>query len=152
MGASGVLSPSTFESVIIDDLIPMIDRTFRTLADRDHRAMAGLSMGSMQAMSIALRNLGTFSWIGLFSGATVAGDLDTAYNGVFKDAAAFNTRVRLLWMGAGTAEAALMKRLEESGKLLSDRGIRHVIYTSDLTAHEWHTWRRHLNDFAPRLF
>jgi len=152
MGASGVLSPSTFESVIIDDLIPMIDRTFRTLADRDHRAMAGLSMGSMQAMSIALRNLGTFSWIGLFSGATVGGDLDTAYNGVFKDAAAFNTRVRLLWMGAGTAEAALMKRLEESGKLLTDRGIRHVIYTSDLTAHEWHTWRRHLNDFAPRLF
>ena len=152
MGASGVLSPSTFESVIIDDLIPMIDRTFRTQADRDHRAMAGLSMGSMQAMSIALRNLGTFSWIGLFSGATVAGDLDTAYNGVFKDAAAFNTRVRLLWMGAGTAEAALMKRLEESGKLLTDRGIRHVIYTSDLTAHEWHTWRRHLNDFAPRLF
>ena len=152
MGASGVLSPSTFESVIIDDLIPMIDRTFRTQADRDHRAMAGLSMGSMQAMSIALRNLGTFSWIGLFSGATVGGDLNTAYNGVFKDAAAFNTRVRLLWMGAGTAEAALMKRLEESGKLLSDRGIRHVIYTSDLTAHEWHTWRRHLNDFAPRLF
>jgi enterochelin esterase-like enzyme len=152
MGASGVLSPSTFESVVIDDLIPMIDRTFRTLSDRDHRAMAGLSMGSMQAMSITLRNLDKFSWIGFFSGSTVTGDLDTAYNGVFKDAAAFNKRVHLLWMGAGTAEAALVKRLDESDRLLSSRGIRHVIYTSDLTAHEWHTWRRHLYDFAPRLF
>ena len=152
MGASGVLSPSTFESVIIDDLIPMIDRTFRTLSDRDHRAMAGLSMGSMQAMSITLRNLDTFSWIGFFSGATVTGDLDTAYNGVFKDAAAFNERVHLLWMGAGTAEAALMKRLEESDALLTERGIKHVVFKSDLTAHEWHTWRRHLHDFAPRLF
>jgi len=152
MGASGVLSASTFESVVIDDLIPMIDRTFRTLSDRDHRAMAGLSMGSMQAMSITLRNLDTFSWIGFFSGATVTGDLDTAYNGVFKDAAAFNERVRLLWMGAGAAEAALMKRLEESDTLLTGRGIRHVVFKSDLTAHEWHTWRRHLHDFAPRLF
>jgi enterochelin esterase-like enzyme len=152
MGASGVLSPSTFESVVIDDLIPMIDRTFRTLSDRDHRAMAGLSMGSMQAMSITLRNLDMFSWIGFFSGSTVTGDLDTAYNGVFKDAAAFNRRVHLLWMGAGTAEAALMKRLEESDKLLTTRGIKHVIYTSNLTAHEWHTWRRHLRDFAQRLF
>ena len=152
MGASGVLSPSTFESVIVDDLIPMIDRTFRTLSDRDHRAMAGLSMGSMQAMSITLRNLDKFSWIGFFSGSTVTGDLDTAYNGVFKDAAAFNKRVHLLWMGAGTAEAALMKRLEESDQLLTKRGIRHVIFKSDLTAHEWHTWRRHLHDFAQRLF
>jgi enterochelin esterase-like enzyme len=152
MGASGVLSPSTFESVVIDDLIPTIDRMFRTLSDRDHRAMAGLSMGSMQAMSITLRNLDKFSWIGFFSGSTVTGDLDTAYNGVFKDAAAFNKRVHLLWMGAGTAEAALMKRLEESDALLTARGIKHVIFTSDLTAHEWHTWRRHLHDFAQRLF
>jgi len=152
MGASGVLAASAFESVIVDDLIPMIDRTFRTLSDRDHRAMAGLSMGSMQAMSITLRNLDKFSWIGFFSGSTVTGDLNTAYNGVFKDAAAFNKRVHLLWMGAGTAEAALIKRLEESDKLLTERGIKHVIFKSDLTAHEWHTWRRHLNDFAPRLF
>ncbi len=152
MGASGVLSPSTFESVIVDDLIPMIDRTFRTLSDRDHRAMAGLSMGSMQAMSITLRNLDKFSWIGFFSGSTVTGDLETGYKGVFKDAAAFNKRVHLLWMGAGTAEAALMTRLADSEKLLTERGIKHVIFKSDLTAHEWHTWRRHLHDFAQRLF
>jgi enterochelin esterase-like enzyme len=145
-------TPSTFELVVINDLIPMIDRTFRTLTDRDHRAMAGLSMGSAQCMQITLRNLDKFSWIGFFSGATINGDLDTGYNGVFKDAADFNKRVHLLWMGAGTAEERLMTSLKESGELLSKRGIKHVIYTSEGTAHEWHSWRRHLNDFAPRLF
>ena len=152
MGANGVLSTSTFESVVIDDLIPMIDRTFRTLSDREHRAMAGLSMGSMQAMQISLRNLDKFSWIGLFSGATVGGDLDTAYNGVFKNAADFNKRVHLLWMGAGTAEDRLMQSLNTSHELLDKRGIHHAIFKSEGTAHEWHTWRRDLNDFVPRLF
>jgi len=150
--SSSELSPSTFESVVIDDLIPMIDRTFRTLSDRDHRAMAGLSMGSRQAMQIALRNLDKFSWIGLFSGATVTGDLETGYNGVFKNPGEFNKRVHLLWMGAGTAEGRLMDSLKASGELLNKRGIKHVIFTSEGTAHEWHSWRRHLNDFAPRLF
>lgn len=152
MGASGVLSSSTFESVIIDDLIPMIDRSFRTLFDRDHRAMAGLSMGSMQTMQITLRNLDKFSWIGFFSGAAVTADLDTAYNGVFKNPAEFNQKVHLLWMGAGTAEDRLIQSLATSHELLDKKGIKHVIYKSEGTAHEWHTWRRDLNDFAPRLF
>lgn len=150
--ASTTLSPTTFESVVIDDLIPMIDRTFRTLPDREQRAMAGLSMGSRQAMQIALRNLDKFAWIGMFSGATVNGDLDEGYNGVFRNAADFNKRVHLLWMGAGTTEARLMDALKSSDELLTKRGIRHVIYTSEGTAHEWHSWRRHLNDFALRLF
>jgi len=152
MGAGGVLSPSTFESVIIDDLIPLIDRSFRTLTDRDHRGMAGLSMGSMQTAQITMRNLDKFSWIGFFSGATVNGDLDTGYNGVLKDSAAFNKRVHLLWMGAGTAETQLMQALDASDQLLTTRGIKHTVFKSEGTAHEWHTWRRDLNDFAPRLF
>ena len=151
-GAPGTLSPSAFESVVIGDLIPFIDRTFRTLTDRDHRAMAGLSMGSSQTQQITLRNLDKFSWIGFFSGATVNGDLDTAYNGVFKNPADFNKRVHLLWMGAGTAEDRLIQALNTSHDTLTKRGIKHVIFKSDLTAHEWHTWRRDLNDFAPRLF
>ena len=152
VGGNGLLAASTFESVVIDDLIPTVDRTFRTLSDRDHRALAGLSMGSMQAMQISLRNLDKFSWIGFFSGATVSGDLDTAYNGVFKNSAEFNKRVHLLWIGAGTAETRLMDSLKASDELLTKRGVKHVIFTSPETAHEWHTWRRHLLDFAPRLF
>jgi enterochelin esterase-like enzyme len=152
MGTPGSLYASALESLIVDDLIPIIDRTFRTLADRDHRAMAGLSMGSMQTMQISLRNLDKFSWIGFFSGATVTGDLDTGYNGVFKNSTEFNKRVHLLWEGAGTAEPALIKRLDESDQLLTERSVKHVVFKSDGTAHEWLTWRRDLNDFASRLF
>jgi len=150
--SSSVLSPSTFESVVIDDLIPTIDRTFRTLTDRKHRAMAGLSMGSRQTLQITLRNLDKFSWIGLFSGATVNGDLDSGYDGVFKDAKGFNERVHLLYMGVGSAEPRLMDALKTSEELLTQRRINHVTFTSEGTAHEWHSWRRHLHDFALRIF
>ena len=151
-GTDGVLHASALESVTVDDLIPTIERNFRTHAGRDGRAIAGLSMGSRQTLQISLRNLDTFSWIGFFSGALITGDLDTGYGGVFKDAAAFNRRVHLLWQGAGTAETALMQRLAESQATLEKRGIKNVIYKSEGTAHEWHTWRRDLRDFASRLF
>jgi len=60
---------STFEEVFIDELIPMIDSTYRTIADREHRAMAGLSMGGMQTFQIAMKHLDKFAYIGGFSGA-----------------------------------------------------------------------------------
>jgi len=81
----GAPSPSAFENVIINDLIPMIDRTFRTLPGRDNRAMAGLSMGGMQTFQITLNNLDKFAYIGGFSGAGggmgrgAAFDVKTAY-------------------------------------------------------------------------
>lgn len=151
-GPTGVLSPSTFESVMVDELIPMIDLSYRTIADRDYRALAGLSMGSRQAMNISLRNLDKFSWIGLLSGATIVGDLDSGYEGVFRNSEEFNRRVHLLWMGVGDAETNLLQSLNASHELLEKRGIKHVSFISKGTAHEWHSWRRHLNDFAPRLF
>jgi enterochelin esterase family protein len=88
----------------------------------------------------------------MFSGATVNGDLESGYDGVFKDADAFNRRVHLFWMGAGTAEGRLMEALKSSDELLSKRGVKHVIWASEGTAHEWLTWRRDLREFAPRLF
>ena len=103
---------SAFEDDVTQALIPYIDSTFRTLSDRDHRAMAGLSMGGMQTFQITLNHLDLFSYIGGFSGAggmLVLGDrkLDpkTDYNGVFADPAAFAKKVHLLWLGVGTAGA-----------------------------------------------
>jgi enterochelin esterase-like enzyme len=143
---------SAFEDVVIGDLIPMIDATYRTLADRGHRAMAGLSMGAGQALTITLRHLDKFSYIGAFSGAIRNFDAKTSYDGVFADAAAFNKKVRLLWVGVGTAEEALLKTARASHQELERAGIRNVLYESPGTAHEWHTWRRDLNEFAPLLF
>jgi enterochelin esterase family protein len=151
---------AAFEDDVTQVLIPYIDSTFRTLSDRDHRAMAGLSMGGMQTFQITLNHLDLFSYIGGFSGAggmLVLGDrkLDpkTDYNGVFADPAAFLKKVHLLWLGVGTKEPERMRagllRLHTS---LQDANIQHVFYESPGTDHEWQTWRRDLKDFAPRLF
>jgi len=151
---------AAFEDDVTQALIPFIDSTFRTLSDRDHRAMAGLSMGGMQTFQVTLNHLDLFSYIGGFSGAggmLVLGDrkLDpkTDYNGVFADPAAFAKKVHLLWMGVGTNEPERMRagllRLHTS---LSEANIQHIFYESPGTDHEWQTWRRDLKEFAPRLF
>jgi enterochelin esterase family protein len=151
---------AAFEDDVTQALIPYIDSTFRTLSDRDHRAMAGLSMGGMQTFQITLNHLDLFSYIGGFSGAggpQVLGgqklDPKTAYNGVFADPSAFAQRVHLLWLGVGTAEPERMRTgLERLHTSLLDANIQHVFYESPGTDHEWQTWRRDLKDFAPRLF
>ena len=146
----------TFEEVVINDLIPAVDRTFRTLTDRDHRAMAGLSMGGMQAFTITLAHLDKFAWIGGFSGSGGIGgtfDPKTSYEGVMADPGAFNKRVKLVWVGIGTKEPERMYNgVHAFHEALEKAGIRHVYYESPGTSHEWLTWRRSLNDFAPRLF
>jgi enterochelin esterase-like enzyme len=151
---------SAFEADVTEALIPFVDATFRTMADRDHRAMAGLSMGGMQTFHVTLNHLDLFSYIGGFSGAGAAQmlageklDVRTAYNGAFADPEAFAKKVRLLWLGVGTEEPERMRegirRLHAS---LTDAKIPHVYWESPGTDHEWQTWRRDLKDFAPRLF
>ena len=151
---------SAFEDDVTQALIPYIDSTFRTLSDRDHRAMAGLSMGGMQTFQITLNHLDLFSYIGGFSGAggmLVLGDrkLDPKadYNGVFADPAAFAKKVHLLWLGVGTVEPERMRTgIQRLHNSLLEANIQHVYYESPGTDHEWQTWRRDLKDFAPRLF
>jgi enterochelin esterase-like enzyme len=151
---------AAFEDDVTQALIPFIDSTFKTLSDRDHRAMAGLSMGGMQTFQITLDHLDLFSYIGGFSGAggmLVLGDrkLDpkTDYNGAFADPGAFAKKVHLLWVGVGTAEPERMRAgLQRLHTSLLDANIQHIFYESPGTDHEWQTWRRDLKDFAPRLF
>lgn len=151
---------AAFEDDMTKVLIPFIDKTFRTFTDRDHRAMAGLSMGGMQTFQVTLNHLDLFSYIGGFSGAggmLRPGDrkLDpkTDYNGVFADPAAFAKKVHLLWMGVGTNEPERMRAgLQRLHASLDEAKIQHVFYESPGTDHEWQTWRRDLKDFAPRLF
>jgi enterochelin esterase-like enzyme len=149
-----------FEDDVTQALIPFVDSTFRTVADRDHRAMAGLSMGGMQTFQVTLNHLDLFSHIGGFSGAAgplILGgqtlDPKTAYGGVFADPAAFAKKVHLLWLGVGTVEPERMREgIRKLHASLEEAKIQHVYYESPGTDHEWQTWRRDLKDFAPRLF
>jgi enterochelin esterase family protein len=151
---------SAFEDDMTQALIPFIDSTFRTLSDRDHRAMAGLSMGGMQTFHVTFDHLELFSYIGGFSGAVNVfamgngkPDIKTAFNGAMADPAAFARRVHLLWLGVGTNEPERMKQgIEQLHASLDEAKVQHVFYESPGTSHEWQTWRRDLKDFAPRLF
>jgi len=158
---------AAFGAVLVNELIPMINGAYRTIADRDHRAIAGLSLGGAQAMAIGLAHLDLFSNIATFSGAQFARphsgsassaspssgfDPQTSYGGVFADAATFNGRVHLLWMGAGTAEVAMSESLRENAGRLRAANIKVEEYHCPGTAHEWMTWRMCLNKFAPLLF
>jgi enterochelin esterase family protein len=148
----------TFEDDVTQALIPYVDKTFRTLADRDNRAMAGLSMGGFQTFQITTKHLDLFSHIGGFSG--IGGmleerkmDLKTDFNGVFADPAAFAKKVHLLYFGVGTAEPERFRtRIQALHNALTEAGVDHVYWESPGTDHEWQTWRRNLKDFAPRLF
>lgn len=152
-GTNRAAPTAAFEDVMLKELIPLIDATYRTKSDRKHRAMAGLSMGGAQTLNLTLRHLDQFAWIGAMSSAPRQGfDVKTAYNGAFTDAAAFNKKVKLLWLGAGTAEASVHAGFVAMHQALEQAGIKSVFYSSPGTDHEWQTWRRSLHDFAPRLF
>jgi enterochelin esterase-like enzyme len=153
-GGPGKFDGSAFEEVVLKDLIPMIDSTYRTIASRDQRAIAGLSMGAGQSLRIGLTHLDTFSAIGAFSGVAKI-DPKTAYDGVFADPEAFDKKVSLLYFHAGTAsfDARIHESAESLYKALQQAGIKNVVFRdAEGLAHEWQTWRYALYDFAPRLF
>ena len=144
-----------FQTVLVDELIPYIDAHFRTRADRDHRAMAGLSMGGMETKMIAMTHLDTFSHIGVFSGGTF--DMNDV-----NSTPRFRERVKLAFVSFGSRELE-GKHVGPPGgppvdplanaAALKEAGIRSsVIYVSPNTAHEFQTWRRSLHEFAPLLF
>ena len=142
---------ASFAPVMINDLIPYIDNTFRTKTDRENRAMAGLSWGGKETFDITLSNLDKFSHIGSFSGALFAlqDGLGNAYGGVFKDPKAFNDKVKVLFLSMGSEENFGASKIADA---LKDAGIDNIYYESPGTHHEWLTWRRSLNEFVPLLF
>jgi enterochelin esterase-like enzyme len=142
-----------FENVMMDELIPMIDSTFRTQADRDHRAMAGLSLGGMQTLQITLKHLDHFAYIGGFSAAGgIFPDMTTSYGSVFADPQKFNKQVKVLFLSDGTEEGHGTDGNRKFHQTLDAAGIKNFYYESPGTAHEWQTWRRSLFQFAPLLF
>lgn len=140
---------STFCKVIVQDLIPYIDSHFRTLTDRDNRAMAGLSWGGHQTFDIVMANMDKFAWMGGFSGAIFGLDINTTYDGAFSRPDEFNGKIHRLFLSCGSEENF------GTGKLVSDlrgAGINVDYYVSPGTHHEWLTWRRSLREFIPLLF
>jgi enterochelin esterase-like enzyme len=143
-----------FKKTLLEDIIPMIDANYRTLADQPHRAMAGLSMGGMQTRVVTLASPEKFSYVGIFSGGSISME-------DMKTAPGFKEKVKLVFVSYGSRE---LENRRDGGQgpfggdpkaatdSLKAAGINTHFYVSPLTAHEWQSWRRSLHEFASLLF
>jgi enterochelin esterase-like enzyme len=152
-GAPGAQSQNLtrFSQDLREDVIPFIDAQYRTQADRDHRAIIGLSMGGGESLSIGLNHLELFSYVGGFSaGLSGATDFAQTYAGLIADPAAANNRLHLLWLGCGRADSlfAVNKKFSD---FLTANGITHH-FRESAGAHTWINWRHYLNEVSPLLF
>jgi len=146
----------TVGEVVTNEVVPYIDAKFRTVTDRNHRALAGLSMGGMQTYAFGLDHLDKFAYLGGFSGGAGAFggavDLKTFHNGLMSDPEKFNKQVHLLFLSSGTKEAEMMRGVLGFRDAATTAGIKIKYFESQDTAHEWQSWRRSLHEFAPLLF
>ena len=128
-----------FQTVLMDELVPYVDKNFRTIADRNHRAMAGLSMGGMETHMATLARPQVFGYWGLFSG------------GVYEPAELQGKQTpKLMFISAGEKENP--DRVRQAVETLKAAGFNAVSHVSPGTAHEFLTWRRALHEFAQLLF
>lgn len=139
-----------FEQLMVEDLVPEIDRSYRTVGTREARAITGLSMGAGQAQRIGFAHLDLFASIGGFSGGARDFDLETTFGGVFRDPDDFHSRVKLYWFGCGDLDRGF-ERGKAMHEALEAHGIRHHWHEMH-GSHEWRVWRHHLHAFAPLLF
>ena len=137
-----------FKNTLINDIIPMIDARYRTIADKEHRAMAGLSMGAMQTKAITMSVNDVFTKIGLFSGGTISAEEADNTPG-------FRETYDLVFVSFGGREVENPRGGVDPGETtagLKASGMNAHYYVSPETAHEWQTWRRSLYQFAQLLF
>ena len=128
-----------FQTVLTGELIPYVDANFRTLADRNHRAMAGLSMGGMETHAITLNIPDEFAYYALLSGGVYTPT-------ELRDKA----QPKLIFISCGSRERP--DGVKNAAIALKGAGYNAVSFVSENTAHEFLTWRRSLYQLAPLLF
>ncbi len=140
-----------FAADLISDVIPYVEAHYRTAADRDHRAIVGLSMGGGEALSIGLNHLDLFSYVAGFSPAVGRPDeFPHTYAGLIADPQGANRRLRLVWVGCGT-EDSLFPASKAFSEFLEKHEVKHTFRQTG-GAHTWMVWRRYLNEVSPLLF
>ena len=162
-----------FARDFLTDIMPYAESHYRVLADRPHRAIAGLSMGGSQTLNVAFLNLEKFAYIGVFSsGATLGGGgrgrgaaTETSgaavpappprpdWEALHKtdlDSAPLKKGTRLIWLSTGVDDG-LIANTRSTVEMLKKHGFEPVFKESP-GAHTWINWRNYLNEFAPQLF
>ena len=142
IGGLGGFSYDAFQTVLCDELVPYVDKHFKTFADRNHRAMAGLSMGGMETHSITLARPEVFGYWGLLSGGVYT---PQELEGIDK-----KLQPKYIFVSCGGTEGP--DRIKAAADALKEAGYNADSHVSDRTGHEFLTWRRALYNMAPKLF
>jgi enterochelin esterase-like enzyme len=138
---------AAFEKDLLGDLIPFIEKTYSVKADRESRALAGLSMGGGQSLNFGLGNLDTFAWVGGFSSAPNTRKADE----LVKDPADAIKKLKLLWLSCGDKDG-LMRISRGFHEALEAKKVPHVWHIHIGGAHDFAVWKADLYHFAPLLF
>jgi enterochelin esterase family protein len=138
-----------FEDYLLADVIPLVENKYRVLTSPQDRAIAGLSMGGGQAITIGLRHLDKFSVVGSFSGAIPRGDTGELAE-ILKDSQKINQRLTLFWLGCGRDDS-VVERNQVFARSLQESGIQHELHVTD-GVHNYAVWRQYLAALVPRLF
>lgn len=139
-----------FSKDLLGDVIPYVQAHYRVYTDRDHRAIAGLSMGGIESLTIGLNHLDEFSYVGGFSAAISPPNFAKDFAGIKADPKGANGQLHLLWIGCGTDDS-LFPTSQSFSKFLDDAQVKHTFYKIP-GAHTWIVWRQFLLEFAPQLF
>lgn len=144
----GQRSPDSFERDLIDCVTPLVESNYRIKKGRENCAIVGLSMGGGQSLSVGLKNLDRFAWIGGFSAGTR--NVGSAINELGKNPQDANQRIKLLWVAIGKDDF-LLEQNHEMIALLKSKKIKYDYKETEGT-HEWSVWRGYLAEFIPQLF
>jgi enterochelin esterase family protein len=151
--AGAPTAPDAFARDLLTDVVPYVERNYRTLSGREQRAIAGLSMGGQQTLNVGLPNLDKFSQLGVFSSGWFGQDGATTFaknNATVLADPKLNDRIRLFWFATGK-EDFVLPSTKASLAMLDQHKIRYS-YKETEGGHTWPNWRAYLNEFAPLLF
>ena len=137
---------STFEKDLLNDLIPFVEKKYPVYKDREHRALAGLSMGGGQSLNFGLSNLDRFAWVGGFSSAPNTKSPET----LVPDAEKARRQLKLLWISCGIDDN-LMSFSQRTHDYLKNQNVPHIFYIEP-GAHDFKVWKNDLYMFSQLLF
>jgi enterochelin esterase-like enzyme len=144
----GGLSP--FARDLVEDVMPMVERTYKVSRRADDRAIAGLSMGGGQSVNLAFSKPELFRYVVLMSPAA-NGRVDQFYADLLKNPEAINKQLKLFWIGVGKDDTLTGPGDRAFVQALDKYGVKHTFVESE-GRHEWTVWRHYLNTVAPLLF
>ena len=137
-----------YEADLLNDVMPFVESNYRVKKGPENRAIIGLSMGGGQSLTIGLKHLELFSWVGGMSSAVR--NPEQTIGKTLASASDTNKKLKLLWFACGKDDS-LVKSNQDFSELLTKDGIKHTLVVTDGN-HSWPVWRRYLVDFLPKIF